>query len=64
MDEFVGMLFEGRNGVEGELVVGGDLDGGAGDDHGREGFVGAEEVFGDGAGDGDQVGFEVVGALD
>ena len=58
------MLFERRDGVEGEFLVGGHLHGGAGDDHGREGFVGAEEVFGDGAGDGDEVGFEVIRVLD
>lgn len=60
----MGMLFERRDGVEGEFLVGGHLHGGAGDDHGREGFVSAEEVFGDGAGDGDEVGFEVIGVLD
>ena len=45
MDEFEAMLFEGRDGVEGEFVVGGDELGGARDGHGGEGLVGFEEVF-------------------
>ena len=56
MHEILGVFLERRDGIEGELVVGCDLDGGAGDNHGGEGFVGAEEVFGYGEGYGDEVG--------
>ncbi len=60
----MGIFFERRDSVEGEFIVGSDLYGGAWDDHWGEGFVGAEEIFGDGAGDGDEMGFEVFGVLD
>lgn len=58
------VFFESRNGVKGEFVVSRDLNGRAWDDHRSEGFVAAEEILGDLFGDGDQVGFEVVGVLD
>lgn len=58
------MLFEGCDSVEGEFVVCSYLDRGARNDHGGQGFVSAEEVFGDGVGDGDKVRFEVVGVAD
>lgn len=58
------MLLEGRDGVEDEFVVGGDYLGGAGDGHGGEGFVGFEEVLFEGAGEGDEVRFEVFGVAD
>ena len=61
MDEFLTVLFEGRNSVERKFVVLSNLSAGAGDDHGGEGFVGFKEILCEGVGDCDEVGFEVVG---
>ena len=55
------VLLERNDGVQGELVIGSDADGTAGDHHGRERFVGFEEVFDGGVGDGEEVRFEVLG---
>lgn len=54
------MLLERCDSVEGKLIIGGDLDCGARDDHGGQGFIGAEEIFGDVTRDGYEVGFKVV----
>lgn len=62
--ELLAVFLEGGDGVEGEFVVRGDLLGGAGDDEGGDGFVGADEVFGESEGDNDEVGFEVVAIAD
>lgn len=58
------MLFKSGDCVKGELVVCCDLDGGTGDDHGSKCFVGAEEVFDNGTGNGDEMCFEIVRVTD
>lgn len=58
------VLLERGDGVEGELGVGGEGDGGAGNDHGAEGFVGFEVVFLEGVGYREEVRLEVFGRGD
>jgi hypothetical protein len=60
----VGVLLERRDRKEVEFVVGGELVGGARDDHGGELFVGFEKVLDGEVGDGDEVGVEVFGVAD
>jgi hypothetical protein len=60
----VGVLLEGRDGKKVEFVVGGELVGGARDNHGGQLFVGFEEVFDGEVGDGDEVGVEVFRVAD
>lgn len=59
--EFLRMFLERGDGVEGEFIIGGYLDCGARDDHGSQGFIGAEKIFGEVTRDGYEVAFEVVG---
>lgn len=64
MNEFGTMPFESRDGVQGELIIGVDLLGGAGHDHGGDGFVAFEKIFHDLLRDCHEVRFEVFGVLD
>lgn len=64
MHEFLAVLLECGDCVETKLIVLRDKGSGARDDHGTDGFVAAGEFFGGGVGNGDEVGFEVVGCLD
>ena len=62
--KFCACLLESCYRVEGELVIAVDLNSRTGDDHGTEGFVGFSEVFDNGIGYGDQVGFKVFRVMD
>ena len=57
-------LLEGRYCIKGKFVVCIYSYCGAGHDHVAEGFVGSNEVFGNGVGNGDKVGFEIFRVLD
>lgn len=61
--ELGAVLLEDGDGEEGELVVPGQLGGGAGDDHGGEGFVRLEPFLDGGVGDGDEVLLQVLGRV-
>lgn len=64
VQEFGAVLLERRHGVQRELVVGGDERRGPRHDHGRDGLVGLEELLDLLRGDGDEVGFNVLGVPD
>ena len=64
MDKFLTVLFEGRNGVEREFVILGNLSPRARDGHRGEGFVRLEEVFCERVWDCDEVGFKIVRVAD
>lgn len=64
MYKILASLFEGRYGVERELIVAVYLNGRARDDELAESFVGFDEVFGDGVRDCNKVGLEVLGIAD
>ncbi len=57
-------LLECRYGIQREFVIGIYSDGRAGHDHAADGFVGFDEVFSDGVGDGDEMCLKVLGVLD
>lgn len=56
-------LLERRYGIQREFVIGIYSDGRAGHDHSADSFVGFDEVFGDGIGDGDEMCLKVLGTL-
>lgn len=64
VDKLQAMLLERRHGVQRELVIGGDEGRRPGHDHGRDGLVGLQELLDLLCGDGDEVGFDVLGVLD
>ena len=64
MYEILASLFEGCYSVECELIVAVYLNGRARDDELAESFIGFDEVFGDGIGDCNEVGLEVLGIAD